>query len=182
MPSRKAAISLEFPFRRVWDLKALTQPMIVEMRGIGSQSHLSKLAERMPAPLFSMRIQPQPQTVCLFPNAVVNNDANLWIITRLAPANDETRRNNRMMPARWSMQTESLLSTNPVLLRMPRTKRADLADNPTSGGQLRSLPYQSVDCHRMQRSASASRGTLIGVTLSGALPLPGDADFLRGAQ
>jgi hypothetical protein len=27
--------------------------------------------------------------VCLFLNAVVNNDADLWTITRLAPANDE---------------------------------------------------------------------------------------------
>jgi hypothetical protein len=65
--------------------------------------------------------------VCLFPNAVVNNDADLWTITRLAPANDELGAMNRMMPARWSMQAESLLSTKPVLLGMPRTKRADLA-------------------------------------------------------
>src|ERR1700730_12392486 len=82
-----------------------------------------------------------------------------------------------MMPARWSMQAESLLSTKPVLLGMSRTERADLADNPTSGGELRSLPYQSVDCHRMQRSASATPGTLIGVTLSGALLLAGRCRF-----
>ena len=73
----------------MWDLKALTQPMIVETHDTGSESHISKLAERMRAPLSSMRIQPQPQPVCLFPNAVVNNDADLWTVTRLAPANDE---------------------------------------------------------------------------------------------
>ena len=47
MPSRKAVISLEFPFCRERDLKALTQLMIFEMRDIGSESHLSELAERM---------------------------------------------------------------------------------------------------------------------------------------
>ena len=111
----------------MWDLKALTQPMIFATHDSGSESHISKLAERMRAPLSSMRIQPQPQPVCLFPNAVVNNDADLWTITRLAPANDELGAMSRMMPARWSMQAESLLSTKPVLLGMSRTKRADLA-------------------------------------------------------
>jgi hypothetical protein len=37
---------------------------------------------------------------------MVNNDANLWTITRLAPANDELGAMNRMMPACWNIQAE----------------------------------------------------------------------------
>ena len=73
----------------MWNLKALTQPIIFATHDFGSESHISKLAERMLALLSSMRIQPQPQPVCLFLNAVANDDADLWTITRLAPANDE---------------------------------------------------------------------------------------------
>jgi hypothetical protein len=51
---------------------------------------------------------------------------DLWIITRLAQANDEL---GAIIGCSLTlrMQAESLLSTNPVLLRMPGTERADLA-------------------------------------------------------
>ena len=35
--------------------------------------------------------------MCLFPNAVVNNHADLWTVKRLARANDELGAMNRMM-------------------------------------------------------------------------------------
>jgi len=40
--------------------------MIFETLDIRSESHISKLAERMWAPLSSMRIQPQPQQCACF--------------------------------------------------------------------------------------------------------------------
>ena len=46
--------------------------------------------------------------MCSFQNVVVNNEADLWIITQLASANDELGPMNRMMPTRWRMQEESL--------------------------------------------------------------------------
>ena len=92
--------------------------MIFEMRNSGSESQLSKLAERMlGAALYHANMVPSAP-MCSFPNVVVNNEADLWIITRLALANDELGAiigRCRMV----SMQAESRLSTNPVLLHKP---------------------------------------------------------------
>ncbi len=96
-----------FLFCRVRDLNKLTQLMLFEFRKravIGSESPCPKLAG---AALYHANTVPTAP-MCSFQNIVVNNDANLWIITRLARANDELGAMNRMMPARWSMQAESL--------------------------------------------------------------------------
>jgi hypothetical protein len=82
--------------------------MNCEMREIGSQSHQPKLAERMRRLLSTMRTRFQPRQFCSFQNVVVNNEADLWIIKRLARANDELVAINRMMPAHGSTQAESL--------------------------------------------------------------------------
>ena len=63
--------------------------MIFETHDFGSESHISKVAERMRG-IALYCANPVPTTpMCSFANAVVNNDANLWTITRLDPANDE---------------------------------------------------------------------------------------------
>ncbi len=63
--------------------------MIFETHDFGSESHTSKVAERMRGAAFYCA-NPVPTTpIWSFPNAVVNNDANLWTITRLDPAKDE---------------------------------------------------------------------------------------------
>jgi hypothetical protein len=63
--------------------------MIVETHDFGSESHISKVAERKRG-IALYCANPVPTTpMCSFVNAVVNNDANLWTITRLDPANDE---------------------------------------------------------------------------------------------
>ncbi len=74
--------------------------MFVESRDIGFESHFPKLAERMRgAALYHANTVPTAP-MCSFQNVVVNNEADLWIITRLARANDELGAMNRMMPAR----------------------------------------------------------------------------------
>jgi hypothetical protein len=93
VPTQKALISLGFPYCRARHLKALTQPMIFETHDSGSESHISKLAERMRAPLSSMRIQPQQQPVCLFLNAVVNNDCRSVDSHTTCSRQRRTRRN-----------------------------------------------------------------------------------------
>jgi len=92
--------------------------MIFEMRVLGFESHFPKLAERMRGTaLYPAKTVPTAP-MCSFQNVVVNNEADLWIITRLALANDELGAiigRCRMV----SMQAESRLSTNPVLLHKP---------------------------------------------------------------
>jgi hypothetical protein len=61
--------------------------MIFETRYSGSGSQLSKLAERMLGAALCHANMVPSAPMCLFPNVVVNNEADLWIITRLAPAN-----------------------------------------------------------------------------------------------
>ena len=82
--------------------------MFFESRDIGLESHFPKLAERMRGTALYPANTVPTAPMCSFQNVVVNNEANLWIITRLARANDELGAMNRMMPARWSMQAESL--------------------------------------------------------------------------
>ena len=82
--------------------------MFVESRDLGFESHFPKLAERMRrAALYPANTVPTAPMYS-FQNVVVNNEADLWIITRLARSNDELGPMNRVMLARWSMQAESL--------------------------------------------------------------------------
>jgi len=63
--------------------------MIFETHDFGSESHISKVAERKRG-IALYCANPVPTTsMCSFANAVVNNDANLWTIRRLDPAHDE---------------------------------------------------------------------------------------------
>ena len=63
--------------------------MICETRDIGSESHFTKLRRtNAMAALYRANVIPTAP-MCSFQNVVVNNEADLWIITRLARANDE---------------------------------------------------------------------------------------------
>jgi hypothetical protein len=74
--------------------------MFVESRDIGFESHFPKLAERMRGTaLYPAKTVPTAP-MCLFQNVVVDNEADLWIITRLARFSGELGAMNRMMPAR----------------------------------------------------------------------------------
>jgi len=90
-------ISLEFPFDRVRDLSTLTQPTIFETSRIGSESHFTKLAERMRAPLSTMCNTVPTAPICSFQDVVVKNKADLWITTTLAGANDEVGRGAKQL-------------------------------------------------------------------------------------
>ena len=111
------------------------------MRNSGSESQLSKLAERMLVAALDHANMVPSAPMCLFPNVVVNNKAALWIITRLALANDELGAiigRCRML----SMQAESSLSTNPVLMHKPIA-------NTASENVARSVT--DLACSRVQR-------------------------------
>jgi len=74
--------------------------MFVESRDFGFESHFPKLAERMRrAALYPANTVPTAPMYS-FQNVVVNNEAGLWIITRLARFSGELGAINRMMPAR----------------------------------------------------------------------------------
>src|SRR5439155_6929133 len=107
------------------------------------ESHYPKLAERMRGTaLYPVNTVPTAP-MCSFQNVVVNNEADLWIITRLAPANDELGAiigRCRML----SMQAESLLSTNPVLLHKPIA-------NAASENVARFTSVADLACRRVER-------------------------------
>jgi hypothetical protein len=84
---RKAAISLRISFWLSAGLKSIDSADDSKTRDIGFGSHLAKLSQRMLALLSTTRTEFQSATICSFHNVLVNNEANLWIIARLARAN-----------------------------------------------------------------------------------------------
>jgi hypothetical protein len=124
--------------------------MIFEMRVLGFESHFPKLAERMRGTaLYPAKTVPTAP-MCSFQNVVVNNEADLWIITRLALANDELGAiigRCRMV----SMQAESRLSTNPVLLHKP-------TPNTASETVARFRSVADPACSRVQRGRPRTAG------------------------
>ena len=128
------------------------------MRVLGFESHFPKLAERMRrAALYPANTVPTAPMYS-FQNVVVNNEADLWIITRLALANDELGAiigRCRMV----SMQAESRLSTNPVLLHKP-------TPNTASETVARFRSVADPACSRVQRGQTANRWPLGRAKLS----------------
>ena len=79
--SRKAAISMEFSFSSSVRFNGVDSADDFEMRNSGSESQLSKLAERMLVAALDHANMVPSAPMCLFPNVVVDNKAALWIIT-----------------------------------------------------------------------------------------------------